>query len=74
MYILYVILGVLLMGFGGGWTILYLGFEIYEAYIEFFPHWLVLGLAPLAGGYFLMRHGLRLGRENRAQPSSGDKP
>ena len=74
MSILYVIIGVLLMVFGGGWTILYLGFEIYEAYVEFFPHWLVLGLAPVAGGYFLMRYGLTLGREKRTQPSSRGRP
>lgn len=72
MHIFLIHIGLLLVLFGGGWTILYLGFEIYEAYVEFFPHWLVLGFAPLVGGSFSMRYGLRLGRESRAHERSGD--
>lgn len=74
MHIFLILGGLLLALFGGGWSILYRGFEIYEAYIEFFPHWLILGLAPLAGGNFLMHYGFRLGREKRVQPTNGGRP
>ena len=70
MYVFYIVVGVVLILFGGGCTIVYMGLE---AYGEFLVPWLGLGLAPLAGGFFLIRHGLKFLRERRAEPSSGDK-
>jgi hypothetical protein len=34
---------------------------------------MTLGVAPLVGGFFLIRHGLKRIRERRAQLSDGDK-
>ena len=70
MPILLIIIGLLLILFGGGCTIVFIAVD---GDIEFLWLWLTLGVAPLVGGFFLIRHGLRLSRERRAQPSHGDK-
>jgi hypothetical protein len=75
MHVLLIVLGLLLILFGGGCTIVFMGMG---GDSEFFMLWLVLGLAPLVGGYFLFRHGLRRDREKRkaaaAPPANSDKP
>ena len=62
MYVLLFVFGLLLVLFGGGCTVLFFGME---ARSEFLWLWLALGLAPLVGGLFLIRHGLRLHREKQ---------
>jgi UPF0716 family protein affecting phage T7 exclusion len=71
MPIFLMIIGLLLILFGGGCTIVFIAVD---GDIEFLWLWLALGLAPLVGGFFLIRHGLRLLRERRAQAPNGDKP
>ena len=68
---IFLIIGLLLILFGGGCTIVFIAVD---GDIEFLWLWLALGLAPLVGGFFLIRHGLQLLRERRAQPPNGDKP
>ena len=70
MAILFIIIGLLLILLGGGCTIVFIAVE---GDLEFLWLWLALGLAPLVGGFLLIRHGLKLLRERRAQPSNGDK-
>ena len=71
MPIFLMIIGLLLILFGGGCTIVFIAVD---GDIEFLWLWLALGLAPLVGGFFLIRYGLRLLRERRAQTPNGDKP
>lgn len=71
MPIFLMIIGLLLILFGGGCTIVFIAVD---GDIEFLWLWLALGFAPLIGGFFLIRHGLKLLRERRAQPPNGDKP
>lgn len=71
MPILLMILGLLLILFGGGCTLIFFGMGPDS---EFLWLWLGLGVLPLAGGFLLARYGLRLRRARRAQLSSGDKP
>ena len=70
MPIFLMIIGLLLILFGGGCTIVFIAVD---GDLEFLWLWLALGLAPLVGGFFLIRHGLKFLRERRAEPSSGDK-
>jgi hypothetical protein len=71
MHVLLIIIGLLLIVFGGGCTIVFIAVD---GDIEFLWLWLALGLAPLLGRFFLIRHGMKLNRERRAQPSNGNKP
>lgn len=71
MPIFLMIIGLLLILFGGGCTIVFIAVD---GDIEFLWLWLALGLAPLVGGFFLIRYGLRLLRERRTQTPNGDKP
>jgi uncharacterized membrane protein len=70
MPILLVIIGLLLILFGGGCTIVFIAVD---GGLEFLWLWLALGVAPLVGGFFLIRYALKLLRERREQPSGGDK-
>lgn len=70
MPILFIIIGLLLILFGGGCTIVFIAVD---GDLEFLWLWLALGVAPLVGGFFLIRHGLKRIRERRAQLSDGDK-
>jgi len=70
MPILLMILGLLLILFGGGCTVLFFGIGPDR---EFVLLWLVLGIVPLVGGLLLVRYGLRLRRERQAQLPNGDK-
>jgi hypothetical protein len=71
MPILLMILGLLLILFGGGCTMIFFGVG---AETDFLWFWLGLGVAPLVGGFLLVRYGLRLRRERRVQLPDGDKP
>lgn len=75
MPIFLMIIGLLLILFGGGCTIVFIAVD---GDIEFLWLWLALGGAPLVGGFFVVRHGLKLLRERRnakqVQPTIGDKP
>jgi hypothetical protein len=71
MPVLLIILGLLLLLFGGGCTLIFFGAGPTS---EFLLLWLGLGVAPLVGGFLLIRYGLRLRRERQAQLSDGDKP
>ena len=83
MPILLIIIGLLLMLFGGGCTLFYGGIFISDpsAILDDIgsnlPSFLLIGLAPLIGGFFLFRHGLRLNRERRTAaqtpPAAEDK-
>jgi hypothetical protein len=70
MPILFIIIGLLLILFGGGCTIVFIAVD---GDLEFLWLWLALGVAPLVGGFFLIRHGLKRIRERRAQLSDRDK-
>lgn len=70
MPILLMILGLLLIVFGGGCTVIFFGVGPDS---EFLLLWLGLGVAPLVGGVFLVRYGLGLRRERQAQlPDRGE--
>jgi hypothetical protein len=73
MPVLFIIIGLLLILFGGGCTVVFIAVD---ADSEFLLFWLVLGLAPLVGGFFLFRYGLKRDRERRkaaqTPPASGD--
>ena len=83
MPILLIITGLLLMLFGGGCTLFYGGIFISDpsAILDDIgsnlPSFLLIGLAPLIGGFFLFRHGLKLDREKRkaapTPPVAGDE-
>ena len=74
MHVLLMVIGVLLILFGGGCTVLFAGMG---GDSEFFLLWLALGLVPLVGGFFLFRHGLQRDRERRkaaVPPAGSEKP
>ena len=71
MPIFLMILGLLLVLFGGGCTVIFFGVG---AETDFLWLWLGLGAAPLVGGLLLVRHGLRLRRERQVQLPNGVKP
>jgi hypothetical protein len=71
MPIFLMILGLLLILFGGGCTTIFFGVG---PDAEFLWLWLGLGVAPLVGGLLLVRYGLRLRRDRRAQLTDGDRP
>ena len=71
MPIFLMIIGLLLILFGGGCTVIFVGTG---AESEFLLLWLVLGLAPSVGGLFLFHYGLEFLREGRVQPPNGGKP
>jgi hypothetical protein len=71
MPILLMILGLLLILFGGGCTMIFFGVG---AETDFLWLWLGLGAAPLVGGFLLVRYGLRLRRERQVQRPYGDNP
>lgn len=71
MPILLMILGLLLVLFGGGCTLIFFGMGLDS---EFLLLWLALGAAPLAGGFLLVRYGLRLRRERQGQRTNGGEP
>jgi hypothetical protein len=77
MHVLLIILGLLLLLFGGGCTVIFVGLGLQDPssmlgdMALLLQLWLPLGLAPLIGGFFLFRHGLKLKRERsktRMQP------
>lgn len=71
MPVLLMILGLLLILFGGGCTVIFFGVG---AETDFLLLWLGLGVAPLVGGFFLVRYGLRLRRGRQAQfPNGGER-
>jgi hypothetical protein len=71
MPVLFIVLGLLLMLFGGGCALLAGGIFISEPSIlmndlpSLVPLYLGVAIAPLVGGFFLFRHGLRQDRERR---------
>jgi hypothetical protein len=83
MPVLFIVVGLLLMLFGGGCAILAGGIFISEPSIlmddlpSLVPLYLGVAIAPLVGGFFLFRHGLRQDRERRrvakAEIDSADK-
>lgn len=83
MPVLLIIFGLLLMLFGGGCTLIVGGLFISDPSGSFgdlgsiLPMWLGIGLAPLIGGIFVFRLGLKLDRERRraaqAPPAAEDK-
>ena len=83
MPVLLIVLGLLLMLFGGGCTLIVGGMYasdpsmILNDISSTLPSFLLAGPAPLVGGYFLFRFGLKLDRERRkatqTPPATGDK-
>ena len=71
MSVFLMIMGLLLVLFGGGCTVIFFGVGPDS---EFLWLWLALGVAPLVGGFLLVRYGLRLRRERQALPPDGNKP
>ena len=71
MYVLLIVVGLLLILFGGGCTMIFFGVGPDS---EFLWLWLVLGGAPLVGGTLLVRYGLKLRRVRQVQRPNGDKP
>jgi hypothetical protein len=71
MPVLFIVIGLLLMLFGGGCSLIVGGVllsdpsMIMNELASIFPLYLAIGLAPLVGGFFLFRHGLRQDRERR---------
>jgi hypothetical protein len=74
MHILLIVLGLLLMLFGGGCTLVFavLGVGSPANFLGdmslLLSLWLPLGLAPLVGGFFLVRVGLKADRDRKARP------
>ncbi len=71
MHILLIVAGLLLLVFGGGCTLIMGGFAImdWRSTLNDFASVASLlgglGLLPLAAGWFLFRHGVRIDREKR---------
>jgi hypothetical protein len=72
MGVLLLILGLLLILFGGGCTLILGGIWLSDPssitssdVADVLPIWLFLGLLPLAGGVLMFRVGLKLDRERR---------
>jgi hypothetical protein len=84
MPVLFIVVGLLLMLFGGGCALLAGGIFISDPKIllndlsSLVPLYLGVAIAPLVGGFFLFRHGLRLDRERRrsgqAKTDGTDRP
>ena len=80
MPIVMMICGVLLALFGGGCTIASLiGMQIYEQagnllVLWLFVRWLLLGLAPMVGGFLLFQYGSKIDREKRGKAIAEVKP
>lgn len=78
MHVLLIVLGLLLVLFGGGCTLIIGGFAIADFRNTVndlgtvLPMFVAMGLAPLAAGIFLMRAGMKRDREKRAAPRDGD--
>lgn len=72
MHVLAIILGLLLLLFGGGCTLIFLVAAVmdFRSMIADIPLlltlWVPLGIAPLVGGWFLFRYGMGKDRERRA--------
>jgi hypothetical protein len=81
MHVLLIVLGLLLLLFGGGCTLIGLAVAMDDPQSMFsdvglwLSIWLPLGLAPLVAGYFLFRQGLKIDRRKRAEakPPEPDK-
>jgi hypothetical protein len=79
MHVLAIVLGFILLLFGGGCTLIFLVGAVTDPRSFFgdipllLTLWLPLGLAPLAGGYFLFRYGRRRDEEVR-RSKAGAKP
>lgn len=73
MHVLLIVVGLLLLLFGGGCTLMGLGMMVQEPQSMFadiallMSIWLPFGLAPLIGGFFLFRQGLKIDRRKRAE-------
>ncbi len=71
MPVLLIVIGLLLMLFGGGCALLAGGIFMSDPKIlmndlpSLVPLYLGVAIAPLVGGYFLFRHGLRQDRAQR---------
>jgi len=80
MHVLAIVLGLLLLLFGGGCTLIFLVAAImdFRSMIADIPLlltlWVPLGVAPMVGGWFLFRHGLRKDRERRAAAGQAPGP
>lgn len=84
MPVLAIILGLLLLLFGGGCTLIFLvgGVIDPQGMLADVPlllsMWVPLGLLPLAGGWLLFRHGLKRDRARRRAapkpPQEGQPP
>ncbi len=78
MHVLLIVIGLLLLLFGGGCTLIGLGLIVWEP--QNFARdmetivsiWLPFGLAPLVGGYFLFRQGLKIDRQRRQKAREGE--
>ena len=72
MHILLIILGLLLLVFGGGCTLIFVVLGVMDRAAMLTDAQLILsillpmGLAPLLAGFFLFRQGLKLRRRKRA--------
>lgn len=71
MYVIAAIFGLLLLVFGGGCTLIFVVGELMDpkSMLADIPllltMWVPLGLLPLAGGWFLLRYGMRRAAEQR---------
>ncbi len=71
MHVLLMILGALLMLFGGGCTLVFLAtvYNGVEVLVEepglMLGVWLPFGVLPLVAGWFMLRKGWRIDREKR---------
>lgn len=78
MHILLFVFGLILLLFGGGCTLIFGGLIASDPAIigdaMSVPIWLALGLAPLVGGFYLFRRGLRVYRQKRTKALSKEAP
>jgi uncharacterized membrane protein len=80
MHVLLIVVGLLLLLFGGGCTVISLGYLFTESRNvaqDLQDGWWILiflGLAPLAAGWFLFRRGLAIDRAKRRQSQQGHDP
>lgn len=71
MHVLLIILGLLLMLFGGGCTLFFIATTVEGPRSMFYGFdmllriWMPFGLLPLVAGWFMFRHGLKIDREKR---------
>ena len=77
MHVLLIVIGLLLLLFGGGCTLIGLVVGLQDPSSMFSDMallasvWLPFGLVPVVGGYFLFRAGVRIDRRKR-QMGKGD--